>query len=522
MNCRCIGSLLAMAFLALGLFASTARAQEGGKTLLYGRGADSTNLDPHDIDDGESVKVANQLYEGLVTYAEDGPAIVPCLATDWKVSEEGTRWEFHLRPGVLFHDGSPFDAEAVVFNFRRILDEKHPHRYDAKFPYASSYGGIADLTALDTLTVVFKLKSPSAVFLPNLAMFSAYLVSPKALQEKKEEFPFNPVGTGPFTFERWDRDEKIVLAANPKYWGGRPACDRVVFRKIGENSVRFQLLKDGQLHIMDGVNFVDLDAVQADPKLSLLQVPGMNFSYLAMNTRRAPFDDPLVRKAVAHAVDRRKILKLALRGYGETGPNPIPPTVWGYDKGIPEYAYDPALAKECLRKAGKADGFKLRLWAMPNPRPYMPEPKKVAQILQADLKEVGIDVTIHSPEWQSYLDSLKRGEHELGIMGWITDNGDPDNFFYPLLDPDNAVAGNALNISFYGNPELHKINLLAQGQLDPEKRLLLYQRAQQMVHEDCPILPLAYLPEFAATTRTVKGYRLHPVGLVRLAPVKLE
>lgn len=521
--------LFVLPSLALGLLLALAlapapvpAAPENGKTLLYGRGADSANLDPHDIDDGESVKVVNQIYEGLVTYAEDGPAIVPCLAQDWKVSEDGKTWEFHLRAGVLFHDGSALDAEAVVFNFKRILDEKHPHRYDAKFPYASSYKMIADVSAAGPGTVVFTLKAPSAVFLPNLAMFSAGLVSPKALAERKEEFPSHPVGTGPFRFERWDRDEKIVLAAFDKYWGGRPALDRVIFRKIGENSVRFQLLKDGQLHIMDGVNFVDLDAVAADPKLNLLQVPGMNFSYLAMNTSRAPFNDVQVRQAVAHAVDRAKILKLALRGYGQTGPNPLPPTVWGYDPTVPDYAYDPAAAKELLKKAGKADGFKLKLWAMPNPRPYMPEPKKVAQILQADLGAVGIEVTIHSPEWQAYLDALEHGEHELAIMGWITDNGDPDNFLYPLLDPDNAVPGNALNISFYNNPELHKLNLAAQSELNAERRLALYARAQQLVHADCPVLPLAYLPEFAATTRTVTGFKLHPVGIVRLAKVKLE
>ncbi|MBI5365936.1 MAG: ABC transporter substrate-binding protein [Planctomycetes bacterium] len=525
MKTRLLAAVLALAGLLAAVAATlpAARAEgDGAKTLLYGRGADSANLDPHDIDDGESVKVCNQIYEGLVTYAEDGPAIVPCLATAWKVDAQGTRWEFSLRPGVRFHDGTPCDAAAVAFNFARILDEKHPHRYDAKFPYGSMYTGIAECVAADAATVVFQLKTPSAVFLANLAMFSAYIVSPTALASAGEDFPFHPVGTGPFKFERWDRDEKIVLAANADWWGGKPKLDRVVFRKIAENSVRFQLLRDGQLHIMDGINLADLETLASDPKLSLLSVPGMNFAYLAMNTTREPFNDPLVRKAVAHAVDRDKIRKLALRGVGTFGPNPLPPTVWGYAKEVADYEYNPSMARDYLKQAGKESGLKLKLWAMPNPRPYMPEPKKVAQILQADLKEVGIEVTIHSPEWQAYLDALRHGEHELAIMGWITDNGDPDNFLYPLLDPDNAVLGSALNISFYNNPEVHKLILQAQGQLDAEKRLALYQRAQQILREDTPILPLAYLPEFAATAKSVKGYKPHPIGLVRLAGVTLE
>ncbi len=512
----------ALAFASLLVSACpSALAQPTLETLVYGRGADSEKLDPQDIEDGESVKVCTNVFDTLVTYGPDGPDIVPCLALSWEHSADGKTWSFKLRPNVKFHDGTPFDSSAVVFCFDRLLNPDNPHKYDANFPYRSFYEVIDKIAAPDPATVVFQLEQPNATFLANLAMFPAMIFSPASVKEKEDRFPFEPVGTGPFKFVRWDRNERIVLDANPDYWDGRPKVDRVIFRPIPENSVRFQLLKSGELDLIDGLNLSDLDAVKEDPGLTLLEVPGMNFGYLAMNTGRKPFDDPRVRRAVAHAVDRDKVIKLALRGHGSTGPNPIPPTVWGYHDKLQSWPYDPAKAKALLAEAGLASGFAADLWAMPNPRPYMPEPQKVAQILQEDLRAVGIRTKIVSFDWQTYREKVRHGEHDMCLLGWITDNGDPDNFLYALLDQDNAVPGSALNVSFYRNGAVHDLLVAAQKELEPAKRLGLYHDAQKQILEDVPMLPLAYLPEYAASRKRVSGYRLHPIGIVRLKPVVL-
>lgn len=511
---------LLVLFVILTGGATPAGSQE--KVLVYGRGADSEKLDPQDVEDGESVKVILNLFDTLVTYGPDSPAIVPSLAESWEHSADGKTWTFRLRAGVKFHDGTPLDAAAVVFSFDRLLRPENPHRHDATVPYASFYGMIDQVAAPDAHTAVFTLKQPSAVFLANLAMFPAAIVSPAGLVEKQDRFPFEPVGSGPFKLVTWDRNERIVLAANPDYWGGRPVLDKVIFRPIPENSVRFQLLKSGEVDLIDGLNLSDLETVQQDSTLQLLETPGMNFGYLAMNTGRKPFDQAGVRQAICHAVDRDKIIKLALRGHGSYGANPMPPTVWSYHQGLTGYAYDPAKAKALLEQAGLGAGFEADLWAMPNPRPYMPEPQKVAQIIQEDLRAVGIRTKIVSYDWQTYREKVRHGEHDMCLLGWITDNGDPDNFLYALLDSDNAVPGTALNISFYKNDQVHQLLLGAQTQLDADLRLKLYHDAQTRILADAPMLPLAYLPEFAAARKRVQNYRLHPIGLVRLKSVTLQ
>lgn len=488
----------------------------GGRTLVYARGAESESLDPHDIDDGESVKVCNQIFETLVTYAPDSAEIVPGLAERWETSPSGLQWTFHLRPGVRFHDGTLLDANAVVFNFERILQENHPDRYGARVPYRTAYEMIRLVVAPNDLTVVFQLKSPSAVFLANLAMFSASIASPVALRLHRDRFRENPSGTGPFRLQSWSRGEQIVLAANEEYWGGKPAFDRVIFTPVRENSVRLERLRRGEFHIMDGLNLSDLPAIEKDPNLRLLRAEGMNFGYLAFNTSRPPFDQPAVRKAIAHAIDKKRILELAYHGYATTGPNPIPPTVWGYHEGIQDDPHDLGEARRLLATVRLPEDFKPSLWVMPNPRPYMPEPSKVAQVIEEDLRQIGLRVRKVTYDWTTYRAKLYQGEHDMCLLGWITDNGDPDNFLYALLASENSRGEAPLNISFYRNPEYDEAVRKAQGETGPEARLELYRKAQEILHDELPLIPLAYVPELAATRREVVGYRIHPIGIVRL------
>lgn len=494
-------------------------SQPQAKRLVYGRGGDSVELDPADVSDGESVKVAEQIFENLVAYTDGGSEIVPELAESWETSADGLDWTFHLRSGVTFHDGSPFDADSVVFTFQRFIDPNHPYRFDTGgFPYAPNYHCIERVEAVDAHTVRFHLRTSSAVFLANLAMFPAGIVSKHALEERGEGFAQNPSGTGPFRFVSWRRNDRIVLTVNEGYWRERPGVDEVVFAVVPENAARLERLARGELHIIDGINLSDIERIQGDSSLRLLSTPGMNFGYLSMNNEEPPFDDVNVRRAVAHAIDKRKLVDLVFYGRAQPAVNPMPPTIWGYNQDIVDYPHDPARARELL--GGRT--IQTTLHAMPNPRPYMPEPLAVAQAIKEDLRAVGIDVEIVSPSWDAYLADVANGHHRMALLGWTTDNGDPDNFLHELLDPDTAVRGSANNISFYRSDAVHALLIEAQRNTDHAERERLYRRAQEIIHDDCPMIPLVYLDNLAASRAEVTGYQLHPMGLVRLRACRLS
>ena len=490
--------------------------------LIYARGEDSKKLDPADVVDGESVKVIVNVFETLVTYAEDSADIVPALAEKWEVSKDGKSWTFKLRPNVKFHDGTAFNAEAVRFSLDRLLNPKNSYRFEGTFGYAGSYKMIDSIEVVDELTVRFSLKHPTVIFLPNLAMFPACIISPAAMKKHGNKFFRNPVGTGPFVFRQWRPKRKIVLTANPNYWGGKAGCDSIVFVPVKENASRALQLERGKIHMMDGVDFTDIGRLKKQNGVTVKTAPGMNMAYLAMNCDVKPFNDVRVRQAVAFAVNRKKILKLAYHGYGQPGVNPLPPTVWGYHSGIEARATNSGNGRQLLKQAGFPNGFKTQLWAMPNPRPYMPQPRQVAQVLKESLKEIGIEVQIVSYDWNQYLDRTANGEHPMCLLGWSTDNADPDNFLYELLDKDKAVKGSANNVCFFRNDRVHEVLVAAQKEFDRKKRKSLYWEAQSIIHRESPMIPLAYLPIVAAYSSRVKGYKIHPTGIVRLFKVRLD
>jgi peptide/nickel transport system substrate-binding protein len=510
-----------------------ARTAPGGGTpvpggeLVYGRGHDSVRLDPGHETDGESFKVMDNLYENLVTYADTTTDIVPELAYRWDVSEDGLTYTFHLRPGVLFHDGTPLDAEAVVFSLDRQREKTPPHPFHSVGgPYAYWQGMgmddiVADIRAADDSTVVIALKRRNAPFLANLAMGFTGIVSPTAARKHGEDFFKNPVGTGPFRFVEWVKDDRIVLERNPDYWGAKAYLDRVVFRSIPENTVRLLALESGEIMAMDGINTELARRLQSNPDFRLQQQPGMNVGYMAMNMDKPPFDKVEVRQAINHAVDREGIVAGLYGGFGTPAVNPLPPTLWGYNRSVTGYPHDPAKAKELLAKAGFPNGFKTELWAMTGPRPYMPDPLKVAEAIQSDLRAVGVDATLRTLEWGTYLDQVQGGKAPMSLFGWTGDNGDPDNFLYTLL----GIAATRLpaqNVAFYRSQEVDALLLRAQEETDQARRAELYEQAQALIHRDAPWVPLAHMTQLTAFQNRYHGYPMHPTGKVRLRTVWRE
>jgi peptide/nickel transport system substrate-binding protein len=502
-------------------------APVAGGTLVYARGHDAVRLDPGHETDGESFKVMDNLYENLVTFADTTTEIVPELATRWEISEDGLTYTFHLRPGVKFHDGSPLDAAAVVFSLDRQRDKKPPHPFHSVGgPYAywqsmSMDDIVQGIEAADDSTVVFTLKRRNSPFIANLAMGFASIVSPTAAEKHGEDFFKHPSGTGPFRFVEWVKDDHITLERNPDYWGEKAHLDRVVFRTIPENTVRYLALEEGSVQGLDGLNTELAKRVAVEKKQLLLTQPGMNVGYLAMNMDKPPFDKKDVRLAINHAINRDAIVAGLYGGFGTPAVNPMPPTLWGFNKGIQPYAYDPAKAKQLLAQAGFPNGFKTVLWAMNGPRPYMPDPLKIAEAIQSDLKAVGIDASLHTVEWGTYLDQTQHGKHEMCLMGWTGDNGDPDNFLYVLLDKE-ATRVPAQNVAFYRSDPLHDLLVRAQEVSDVAERTALYEQAQQIVHDDAPWVPLAHMTQLAAFDHRVHGYLLNPTGKVRFRKVWIE
>ncbi len=490
-------------------------SNEPRNVLVFGRGSDSVGLDPALENDGESFKVCDNIYETLVTYREESTAVKPQLARSWESSEDGLTWIFHLRTDVRFHDGTFFNAAAMLFSLGRQYFKDHPyHQVEGTYKYWKDMGMdaiVAGLEAPDDSTFVIRLNQPNAPFLSNLAMNFAAAVSPAAVRRYGDDFFKNPVGTGPFRFVEWRKDERIVLACNDDYWGAGPQLDQLIFKPIQDASVRFLELRTGAIHGLDNLSPEFIDEIRENPDLNLLTQAGMNVGYLAMNMDKKPFDNLMVRLALNHAIDKQSLVDNFYQGLAAPAKNPIPPTLWGYDEAIEPYPYNPEKARALLAEAGYPEGFSTELWTMPVPRPYMPQPDKIAQAIQADLEKVGIRARIVQWEWGTYLDKVFNGEHAMALLGWTGDNGDPDNFLYVLLDKTAAIKP-AQNIAFYRSDELHEILVRARRTSNQGERIRLYSAAQQIIHRDAPWVPLVHATQTAAFHIGVRGFKLHPTG----------
>lgn len=490
------------------------------QVLVFGRGADSVSLDPGIVTDGESFKVTQNVFETLLNFGEQDTTINPGLAKEWEVSEDGLTYTFQLQEGVKFHDGTDFNADAVIKNINRWKGGKEEDFYYFNSMFkAEGEDIIKDVTAEGDYTVVFTLSRPQAPFLKNLAMSPFGIGSPTAFEAAGDKFGDNPVGTGPFKFTDWKRNDSITIEKFEDYWQeGFPKLDKVIFRSIPDNSARLNELMAGNIDLADGVNPSDGKTVEGDSALQLIERPSMNIGYLGLTNTRAPFDNKLVRQAVNYAIDKQAIVDAFFEGRAEVAANPMPPSISGYNDAISPYPYDPEKAKSLLAEAGY-DGKEIELWAMPVPRPYMPDGAKVAEVIQKNLEDVGIPSKIVTFEWATYLEKAKNGEADAFMLGWTGDNGDADNFIYTLLDKDNIGSN---NYAYYTNEEVHELLIQAQSETDENVRNELYKKAQEIIHDDAPWVPLAHSTPLLAAKAGVNGFLPHPTGSDKLHNVSIE
>ncbi len=499
---------------------------EKSDTLIVGKAGDALGLDPARVSDDESVEVCEQIYEHLVRYRPASNEIEPELALSWEVDALGTVWTFHLRPGVRFHDGTAMDAEAVVFSLERQRDPFHPNHHGDFAYWKDQYSYIEKVEAIDPLTVRIRIERPYAPFLSSLAMFPASIVSPAAVRKWGGDFPQHPVGTGPFKFESWKRGDRIVVVRNDDTWRDPPRIRRLVFRHIPDARQRLIALEGGAVDVAYAILPEELQYVKLHPDLRLHQIQVNNVAYLAMNTQRPPFDDVEVRRAVNHAVNKVPIVKLVYQGLAVPASGPVPPSLWGYREDVTTYDYDPQQARLLLLSRwleGKLDYSKrYKLYVPRQPRSYLPDPERVARVIQRNLADVGLTIDLVVQDLAAHDVSVRAGDHDLCLFGWTADTADPDNFLKVLLDHDDTRRGPEQNDAFYRNAVVHGLLTYGQETFDRQERIGYYHRAQAIIADEAPWVPLAHSQLVVAARHEVEDLVLHPTATVYFHQVWLR
>lgn len=515
-------SLFAGAALATAM-ASTAAAD----TFVFCSEASPEGFNPAFYTSGTTFDASSRtMFNRLVEFERGGTSVVPGLAESWEISDDGLTYTFNLREGVKFHARSDFrpsrefNAEDVLFSFERQMDEDHPFHGVSNQDYAYfGYMGMADaiesITAPDDYTIVFNLSAPNATFLANLAMDFASIHSAEYADAMMDagtpnQVDITPIGTGPFILAQYRKDSVIRYVRHNAYWQGAADIERLVFSITPDASVRYAKLRAGECHHMVYPNPADVQAMQDDPNINVLSQPGLNVGYLAFNTQKAPFDNDLVRQALNIATNKEAILEAVYQGAGQVAKNPIPPTMWSYNENVVDYDYDPEYARQLLAEAGFPDGFETDIWAMPVQRPYNPNARRMAELIQSDWAEIGVEAEIVSYEWGEYLERTQNGEHETMMLGWTGDNGDPDNFLNTLLGCQAAETGG--NRAFWCDEEFDTLVNDALRTPVVEERTALYEEAQVVFKAAAPWITIAHSVVFEPVRPEVQGYVMSPFG----------
>jgi len=489
---------------------------EGGN-LVIATQSDAVSLDPHLTNDTASANVRINIYDTLVVQDENMQN-QPGLAESWEQVDD-TTWEFKLRQGVTFHDGTPFNAEVVKANIERILDPK------IASPVQFMYNMIDSVEVVDDYTVRIKTKYPFSPLPAHFAHPGGQMISKKQIEEdyaamEKGEKPgsvinANPIGTGQFKFKEWKNGQSITLVKNEDYWGEPSKLDSVTFKVVPEDLTRISELQTGDSHISTPLSPSDLEQVDNTDGLHSQKTKSSAVTYIGMNMSKKPFDDVRVRQAIAMAIDKKEIIDGIYNGVAIEAKGPLAPGLFGYDDSIKGIEYNPEKAKELLAEAGYPNGFSTTIWTNDDR-----QRSDIATNVQSQLAKIGIKVEVKTLEWASMLEQTAKGEHEMMVFGWTTVTGDADNGLYALYHSSNVgVQGNR---TFTKDAELDKALDEARKTADPEKRQEFYSQAQQRIIELAPCVFLLHQENLVAVRDEVKGLKQLPIGLLDLKKVSIE
>jgi peptide/nickel transport system substrate-binding protein len=534
------GVALAVLALLVVAAASGSAHKATADTLVFAGSADPVVLDPAFVSDGESFRAGLQIYETLVSQKPGTTKLTPGLATSWKSSGGGKTWTFQLRKGVKFHDGTPFNAAAVCFNFNRWYNFKGAQASDsASYYYNVVFSGFKhpgagypgpskalykSCTARGQYTTVIKLKRVVGPFPAEMTLGPFAIQSPTALKKYgadkgklTKDGVYQPlgqygtpngfaVGTGPFKFDSWKVGDKLTLVRNDDYWGQKAKLSRLIIRPIADNAARLQALQTGEIQGYDNVEPQDVKTIQKNQNLRVVDRPPFNVGYVTINQAIKPFDNLLVRKAVAYGLDRAAVVKSFYAGRAVVGNEFQPPTVpFGYSKSVPKYPYNPAKAKALLKQAGQTLPVSLEFWWPSDvSRPYMPNPKNNFQAFAASLDKSGFKVTAKSAPWNpDYLGRTAAGTAgALNLLGWTGDYGEPESFLGGVLRSDKQFG---LEENPIGTKLYHDLDT-ALAETNPAKRSAMYTRINNYIMAEVIGVPYVHSKPALAFTKNVHGF----------------
>ncbi len=521
--------LLTAALLCATLLAAPAAAfaQKPGGTLVIGRPSDAISLDPQKATTAPEVWVYNNIFETLVVLDEK-MQVRPVLAERWeRVGDKAMR--FHLRKGVTFHDGTPFNAQAVKFTIERVIDPRSPARGRAWL------GPVSGATVVDEHTVDILTSSPFGPLLNHLTMvFVVGIVSPDAVRKYGDDFGRNPVGTGPFKFEEWKSNQSITLARNDKYWGPKARLDKVVFRVIPEEGARTIAYDRGDLDMLLRAAPIEMARLKQDRKTQVVENAGLRVVYIGFNTATPPMNDVRVRRAIAHAIDVKGINDYVVENAMLPARGVIAPAVFGFkDTQLPEkYAFNPELSRKLFTDAGYTRGpdgiwqkggkpLEVTFWGSEG-RDL--KDREITEAVQAQLTKAGVKVNFQRFEFGAFLAALRKEvpEYDLFQLGWVTMTGDGDFGLYASFHSGN-IPPKGTQYPRYKNPEVDRLLDQARASFDAAVREAAYGKALEQITNDVVWVPIYQTKESVVMRTYVKGYVGHPAEYyLRLGTVWLD
>ena len=479
--------------------------------------------------------LAAQLYDRLLDVDPYTYRLVPELAESWEVLDNGATYRFHLRSGVQFQTTPWFtptrtlNADDVVFTFQRIFNRSHPwHAINGdSFPYFDSLqfaDSVQSVRKLDNRTVEFRLNKPDASFLWHLATHYASVMSAEyaanlTKTDRQEQLDRQPVGTGPYKLGEYHTGQYIRLQRHAGYWRGEPRMPQVVVDLGSGGTGRISKLLTGECDVLAWPAASQLTILRDDPRLRLTLRPGMNIAYLAFNTDKPPLNNPDVRHALALAINNQRLMQSIYYGTAETAASILPRASWAYDNDAKITEYNPQKSRQLLKKLG-IENLTLHLWVPNSSQAWNPSPLKTAELIQADMAQVGVKVLIVPVEGRFQEARLNAMNHDLTLTGWATDSNDPDSFFRPLLSC--AAIGSQTNYAHWCNREFDEVLQKALSAQQLASRVEAYSQAQHILARELPVLPLASSLRLQAYRYDIKGLVLSPFGNSSFAGVSRE
>lgn len=471
------------------------------KMLKYIRAETVSTLDPSAQWNFGASEVLSNIFEGLVGFKAGKYEVVPLLATRWEIKDGGKRWIFYLRKGVRFHDGREFDADAVVYSFRRQIKNKS-YSFSVFFPF------LKRVEKIDKYTVEIIQSKPYPLLLYALANPVGYIVSPGSGEGRE----FSPIGTGPFKFKEMGEENRIVLESNPKYWGGKPKIDGVVFYSVGNSSWRILQLKNGNADIMRISSVKEYESLKNYPQLNFLTYSLIDVNYIAFNTRKPPFNNRIVREAMAHIIDKKRLVRLVFQDLAIPAISILPPYLKGYNPTIRDYECNIEKARELLNKAGYSHGFQCNLFVSRG----RTDLRELLLKFMRNARKIGVEISLKVLPYKEFIRETRRGNHDMAALGWVADMPDPDNFLYPLF----VRQQKGIRTDYY-NEKLAEILRKARVTSSEVVRLKLYMQAQELIQRDVPVIPLYHSRKIIAYNNKIKNLKVSPKGYVIFKDVEL-